>query len=473
MPFRFIDREAELGRLQSAFRAQAPTLVCVYGRRRVGKSRLVTEALASVPSVYYLADERDDSLQRRALAREIGRLIPDFARVEYPDWDALFDRWAASAPAGAVLAIDELPYLVAAAPELPSILQRRIDRAASGSHWLLCGSSQRTMHGIVLDAAAPLYGRAREIIKVEPLAPPFVAEGLGLRRAEDAVASFATWGGIPRYWELARGKALEAAQRDLVLDRLGILHDEPNRLLHHELRETMQAHSILSVIGQGCHRLSEIAGRIGKPASSLARPIALLVDLGMVRRDLPFGEHPRSSKRARYRIADPFVRYWYRFVDPNRSLLQAGQLDRVQASAQWPFHLAEVWEEIVRGSVAQVEIDGTRWGPADAWWGRSTAGEAEIDLVAKNPENPLRLLVGEIKLSIVARDVARLQHQLLAKAQACEWARGKELVVKLWSLHPAKPPVIDARAVLARWRDTLTQRPRAVVRRPPASRRRR
>jgi uncharacterized protein len=466
----FVDRTAELERLRALFHTRGSSLACVYGRRRVGKSRLVTEALAKVPSVYYLADERDDHLQRRALAREIDRLVPGFARVEYPDWDALLDRWAESAPSGAVLAIDELPYLVAAAPELPSILQRRIDRQASGSHWLLCGSSQRMMHGIVLDAAAPLYGRATEILKIEPLAPPFLAQGLGLRRAEDIVASFATWGGIPRYWELARGKSLATAQRDLVLDPLGVLHDEPLRLLHDELRETMQAHSILSVIGQGCHRLSEIAGRIERPATSLARPIALLVDLGLIKRELPFGEHPRRSKRARYRIADPFVRYWYRFVDPYRSLLQAGQFDRALAASEWPAHLAEVWEEIVRDSIPQIDIDGTKWGPAQAWWGRTTAGDAELDVVAADPDNPRRLLVGEVKLTIAARDVARLQHQLEAKARACEWAHGKDLVVKLWSLRPSHSPVIDAREVLARWRESLERRTQS-PKRPRPSRR--
>jgi len=144
--------------------------------------------------------------------------VTGFARVEYPDWDALLDRWAEAAPPGAVLAIDELPYLVGAAPALPSILQRRIDRGIGRQHRILCGSSQRMMHGIVLDAAAPLYGRAREIVKVEPLAFPYLSEALRIRRADDAVAAFATWGGIPRYWELARGVAsLAVAQRDLVL----------------------------------------------------------------------------------------------------------------------------------------------------------------------------------------------------------------------------------------------------------------
>src|SRR5215510_3039831 len=344
MPLPFVDRDAELARLRRALTARTSSLVCVYGRRRVGKSRLVTTALEGLDTVYYLADERDERLQRQSLAREIERLVPGFARVEYPDWDALFDRWAEAAPPGAVLAIDELPYLVGAAPALPSMLQRRIDRGAGRQHWIVCGSSQRMMHSIVLDAAAPLYGRAREIVKVEPLPFPYLSEALRIRRADDAVAAFATWGGIPRYWEIARGAAsLEAAQRDLVLDPLGILHAEPHRLLLDELSETMQAHSILVLIGQGCHRLSEIAGRLGRPATHLARPLALLTDIGLVRRELPFGEHPRRSKRSRYQIADPFLRYWYRFVDPNRSLLESRQLD-VQTRPAWLAHLGEIWE---------------------------------------------------------------------------------------------------------------------------------
>ncbi|HMG24323.1 MAG TPA: ATP-binding protein, partial [Kofleriaceae bacterium] len=269
MSLPFVDRHAELARLRRALTAKASALVCVYGRRRVGKSRLVAEVLDGLPAVYYLADERDEHLQRRSLAREIERLVPGFGRVEYPDWDALLDRWSEAAPAGTVLAIDELPYLVAAAPALPSILQRRIDRGVGRQHWLLCGSSQRMMHGVVLDAAAPLYGRAREVVKVEPLAFPYLADALRIRRAEDAVEAFATWGGVPRYWELAAGAAsLPDAQRDLVLDPLGILHAEPHRLLLDELKETTQAHSILALIGQGCHRSSEIAGRLGRPATS-------------------------------------------------------------------------------------------------------------------------------------------------------------------------------------------------------------
>ncbi|HEX3763958.1 MAG TPA: ATP-binding protein [Kofleriaceae bacterium] len=461
MPLPFVNRHAELGRLRRALTARTSSLVCVYGRRRVGKSRLVTTAIEDLAAVYYLADERDDHLQRRSLAREIERLIPGFARVEYRDWDALLDRWADAAPPGAVLALDELPYLVRAAPSLPSILQRRIDRGPGRQHLVVCGSSQRMMHGIVLDAAAPLYGRAREILKVEPLLFPYLPEALRLRRAEDAVEAYATWGGIPRYWELADGAdSLQAAQRDLVLDPLGVLHAEPQRLLLDELSETMQAHSILALIGQGCHRLSEIAGRLGRPATSLSRPLAVLADIGLVKRELPFGEHPRRSKRARYRIADPFLRYWYRFVDPNRSLLEARQLD-VQTRTAWLSHLAECWEEIVRASIPDITIDDARWQPAQPWWGGAGAGpDAEIDIVAAHRDDRTRLLVGEAKLSLDAAAVPRLLHDLEAKARSCEWARNKQLAFRLWTLRwqgrTRRPStVIDARELQASWREAV------------------
>jgi AAA+ ATPase superfamily predicted ATPase len=453
----FVDRQAELARLRRALTARSSSLVCVYGRRRVGKSRLVTAALHDLTAVYYLADERDDLLQRRSLAREIERLVPGFARVEYPDWDALLDRWAEAAPPGAVLALDELPYLVAAAPALPSILQRRIDRGIGRQHWLLCGSSQRMMHGIALDATAPLYGRAREIVKLEPLAFPYLAEALRLRRAEDAVEAFATWGGIPRYWELADGApSLAAAQRDLVLDPLGVLHAEPQRLLLDELSSSTHAHSILALVGQGCHRLSEIAGRLGRPATSLTRPLALLVDVGLIKRELPFDEHPRRSKRTRYKIADPFLRYWYRFVDPNRSLLEARQLD-VQTKPAWLAHLAEIWEDIVRASIADAPIDGARWQPAQPWWASAATGGAELDVVAAHRDDRTRLLVGEVKLSLTPADVPRLLHDLEAKARACDWARNRQLTLRLWTLRwpprTRRPPaVIDARELLSTWR---------------------
>src|SRR5574341_151956 len=140
----FLDRGEELRRLRRASSSREASLVVVYGRRRCGKSRLLLEALRDHRSVYFVSDEREGSLQRRGLAKAMATLVPGFERVEYPDWEALLDRFWNEAPAGVVLALDEFPYLVTASPELPSLLQKRIDAPSRRRrHVVLCGSSQR------------------------------------------------------------------------------------------------------------------------------------------------------------------------------------------------------------------------------------------------------------------------------------------------------------------------------------------
>lgn len=130
----FLDREDERKQLRRLFRRPEGALAVLYGRRRCGKSRLLQEALPERRAVYFVGDDRESALQRAALAAEIARLNPGFDRVQYPDWDALLARLWAEAPPVSVVALDEFPSLVWAAPELPSLLQkpRRPPRAPSG-----------------------------------------------------------------------------------------------------------------------------------------------------------------------------------------------------------------------------------------------------------------------------------------------------------------------------------------------------
>ena len=275
MRFPFLDRKDELARLRAVFGARAPGLAVVFGRRRLGKSRLIQEALAGRQAVYFVGDEGDSPLQREALAREIAGIITGFADVRYPDWSALLERYFREAPAGAVLAIDELPSLVRAAPELPSVLQKVLDARKRPTQVVLAGSSQRMMHGLVLEGSAPLYGRAQELLKLGPLPIGWLEQGLRIRTAHAAVEAWSMFGGVPRYWELARdfGLARDALSA-LVLDPLGVLHGEPQRLLYDELDDAARASSVLALVAGGSHRASEIASRIGMPVTTLARPLA-------------------------------------------------------------------------------------------------------------------------------------------------------------------------------------------------------
>lgn len=314
----FIDRKKELGLLGSVSKLPNGGVAVVYGRRRVGKTRLLLEWSNKHKGVYYMADESAAPLQRKYLSLALEQALPGFSLVDYPDWTALFIRLAKDALQAnwrGPLVIDELPYLITASPELPSILQKFLDIEAKKAKLViaLCGSSQRMMQGAVLEASAPLYGRADQIIKLSPLLAGYISEALECKSAKEEIEAYAIWGGIPKYWELAQnsGLSLLPCIEQLVLDPMGPLNDEPQRLLQLEIPSAASLRPLLDSIGLGAHRASEIAMRTGQPVTSLARPLQRLLELDFVHREIPYGAHEYDSKRALYKIKDPFLKFWF------------------------------------------------------------------------------------------------------------------------------------------------------------------
>lgn len=451
----FLDRGSELRRLRRALEA-APSFAVVLGRRRLGKSRLIVEALSDHRHVYYVGDARDAVLQRRSFAAEVARHLAGFDAVDYPDWDALLARLFRDAPRGLAIAVDELPELVGRSPELPSVLSKRLDGARPGGPALIvAGSSQRMMRGLVLDASAPLYGRATEILEIQPLPLGWLGDAFGMRSPSAVIEHHAAWGGVPRYWELARGRGdVFDALEEIVLDPLGPLHREPERLLLDEMTDVARPASILSLIGRGAHRLSEIGGRLGVPATSLSRPIATLMELGHVAREVPFGRTLRDTKRTLYRLRDPFLRTWYRFVEPNRSRLGAGLSPRVRAEveAAWPRHVGEHWEAVARDALPHLDLLDRRWGPPSRWWGRARDGAPlELDLCAAAAEGD-DVLVAEAKRTCSASEARSILAELERKAALVPALDGRRVHAALFVLRRKgridDPRVIDAARVV-------------------------
>lgn len=418
----FIDRRDELQRLQRAASAGEGALVVLWGRRRVGKTRLLVEWCRK-EGLYWVADTSAASLQLRNFAETVAGKLPGFADVDYRDWATLLRRLAREARSAEFrgpIVLDELPYLLAASPELPGVLQGFVDHELKPARLVLAlaGSSQHMMQGLTLSPEAPLYGRATELFKLRPLPPGCIVDVLGAGDAVEAVRAYAVWGGIPRYWELAAGfDDLRRAVDALVLDPMGPLHEEPNRLLLEETPSALVLRPILDVIGAGAHRLSEIASRIGQPATSLARPLARLQELDLILREVPFGDPERGSKRALYKLADPFLQLWFSLVAPKRSALvqlpRAGRLRLFDAA--FPRLAAVVWESLCRQAVPRLgEALGVEYGPAARHW--STGGR-EWDIVAESVEAGV-LLLGEAnwtEKAPAAGDIERVAQGLVAK----------------------------------------------------------
>jgi uncharacterized protein len=448
----FFNRTKEIAILRRFINGPVGAFAVVYGRRRCGKSTLIQKVLTN-QDIYFLADIRDPLLQIRALACEIAHKIKGFDGVQYPSWDELFSQLNARTLSTFTLVIDEYPYLEQMTPGLSSVLQNCIDRGMRFK-LIICGSSQRLMQGLILDSRAPLYGRATEIIKVKPLEPGWIIDALNVV-GTDAVESYSIWGGVPRYWELAKAyKDRKSAVIDLVLDRNGILHDEPRRMLQDDMRTAVQPNSIMSLIAGGSNRLSEIAARLGKPAASFARPLDLLLELGYVRREIPFGESIRSTRRTIYRLEDPFLLYWYRFVEPNRSVLERDLSDRVYAQCQsvFPSHVGAVWEQLARLSTAMIPIDGVLWKPANRFWGNASDGNpVEIDVIAESFDGT-RILIGEAKWQTKV-DVEAEFKRLERLAPLISTIQGRKISFACWvpdadKCNKARYNVIGAQAVM-------------------------
>jgi AAA+ ATPase superfamily predicted ATPase len=467
---KFMNRQNERARLDALAARGKAGFAAIWGRRRVGKSRLLTEWCRQRDGLYTVADASAAPVQRRYFAEAVGARLPGFAESEYPDWKALLRRLAQDAKAAGwrgPLVVDEFPYWVKADSSLPGILQNWVDEQArsGGLVLVIAGSSQRMMQGMLLDRAAPLYGRAAELMALDPLPAGWIGAALGVKDGCKQVEAYAAWGGIPRYWELAEpfGEDVDAAVDALVLDPLGALHSEPDRLLMEETPPATALRPLLDVIGGGAHRLSEIAGRLGLPATALARPMGRLVDLGLVGRETPFGVAEKNSKRSLYVLDDPFCRFWFRVVAPNRGLLvQAGQDVRLTVWRRQREQLfAAAWEDLCRryvgrnvGQVAALADGAGFWLPAKRWWRGS---DPEWDVVSVTDAGTLALL-GEVKWShtpFTSAELERIRSALVARARPSGLPDSARPVVFVPRVAPAARArvsdltVVDADEVMA------------------------
>jgi AAA+ ATPase superfamily predicted ATPase len=401
----FVDRKKEFERLQKSLRREKPQFIVVYGRRRIGKSTLIKKVMDfSRGDIYFLADKTSEPSQRQLFSTTIDMTIEGFSAANYPTWASLLLSLNRSVDHRITVCLDEFPYLVKSCPALPSILQKLLDDKKLKFDLIICGSSQQMMQGFVLDSKEPLYGRADEIIKMKPIAPAFVSEALRCDAAQ-AVREYAVWGGVPRYWELRENyDSLYDAIEHLLLTSEGTLYDEPSKLLYDEMRDTVQASSILSFIGNGANKLSEIAARAEKQATDITPHLSRLRELGFINKEIPFGESEKKSKKGLYHISDPLLRFHYRYVIPYRSIIELGNSQAVLTvfkNAENDY-VSRAWEELCRNHISAYGMDGIIYQMASRWWGSYYNEEkqqylpVELDVVAESFDGK-HLFIGECK----------------------------------------------------------------------------
>ena len=445
---KFVDRIDEAARLKDALAREKSSLVVMYGRRRLGKSTLIKRVLSD-NDVYFLADRSESQYQRTLLAKVIAQVFPDFDKLAYPDWESMFRAVNYRTDKRFTICLDEFPYLVEQSPELPSVLQKLVDEKQLKYNLVLCGSSQNMMYGLFLDSTAPLYGRADEIMRLAPIRLPYIQEALSLD-AMNAIEEYSVWGGVPRYWELRENKSsLDDALWHNILSVNGTLYEEPVKLFQDDVKDIVKTSTIISYIGTGANRLSEIAGRCNEPATNLSRPLKKLVDLGFLEKDVPFGIDEKNAKKSLYKIADPFMAFYYQFVVPNRSFIELGRrmpLEQALA-AHFSEYVSMNWEKLCRDAVTGNIVNGTVYGKAKRWWGSvfnedKKPEQVEFDVMAESLDKKY-LLVGECKWTN-QENGKQLTAELLRKANLLPFAKNYTIIPVLFLKNAPKDDVENA-----------------------------
>ncbi len=446
----FWDRKQELQTLEREYQRAGGSLVVIYGRRRVGKTTLIKEFIHDKPAMYFLADERLESVQRGRFQAVLSDFSGDplLARVTANDWDTLFDLliqrldWSQKI----VLVIDEFQYLAKTTPGFPSFMQGIWDEKFKEMNimLILCGSLVGMMRRLCLDSGSPLYGRRTGQIRLQPLQFTDYLDIFDLPFNE-IVPLYAITGGIPRYIELLRqdGKDLLEQITRHILEPGSALYEEPRFLLSGEVNETTTYFSILQAIASGDHKIGSIAKTLEMPTNRLSVYVQTLEDLNFIERRTPVTAGPKS-RRGLYFISDLLSRFWFRYVFPNQNYLEIGRTANVEAQLRASFDsifTAQVFEQCCASVLwrladqGQIPFIPQRVGH---WWNK----DQEIDLVALNQETK-QILFGEVKWTQQPIGIDVLK-SLYAKTQQVDWhAEIRQEWFILFSRSGFQPALLD------------------------------
>ncbi|WP_333639184.1 ATP-binding protein [Pyrobaculum aerophilum] len=347
MESKFIDREAELQWLEEAYKSPSAQLLVLYGRRRIGKTALVVRFLKGKKAIYHMCTY--DSLERnvRGLLDKLAGLTGlDYLRHLEPRLDVFLDVLArVAAEEKVALALDEFQYLVELDPSVPSVLQRAWDLSLSRTKifLLLVGSSVGMIEERVLSRKSPLYGRRTGSWKMGELPPGRLREFFPGWAPVDVFKAWAVVGGVPYYLSLFDASRSFEENLPRLFKKGGPLYEEPMFLLREELREPRVYVSILEAIAGGRHALGEIADWAGLERSKASKYLWVLQHLEIVRREVPVGR-----RRGFYYISDNLFKFWFRFVYPNLSALEQGDVRPLQDGQALSQYFGEMFEEFIR-----------------------------------------------------------------------------------------------------------------------------
>jgi AAA+ ATPase superfamily predicted ATPase len=372
----FRNRTHEFEMLRRRWESGEAQIFTLWGRRRVGKSLLLVEFARGKRHLHFEATSgtRSDQLADFSdrLSEATGR-----AALSVPGWRAGLDAIADWAQDGPVFVVfDEFQFMARADAEIGSLINVWWRERGAGLpiFLVLSGSEVGFFEREVVNYSATTYGRRAGQLRLQPFRPREVGLFVPEWSAEDKIGAYATFGHLPYYLAHIRPqRSLAENILDLVLMPDGLLREEARLLLDQELNDASSYFSVLRAIAAGQTRVAQIAARTGIAGgtSRVSQMLDVLQRLWLVEKQFPVTvRNPERSRQSFYRLTDPYLRFWFRFVLPSQGRLidpegARRHLQRRVLPELDHFISAPAFEEMCQEWL----LDATDAAAVGWWWG--------------------------------------------------------------------------------------------------------
>lgn len=395
----FIGRKNELNTLGKLYNSNKFEFAVIYGRRRVGKTALISEFIKDKENIFFTGIETNANQNLENLSRSIMEYntgIP--ANTSFPSFQSALEHvFELAKTKRIILVIDEYPYVARASKSLASTLQFLIDKHKDNSKLflILCGSSMSYMEDHVLAYKAPLYGRRTAQFKIKPFDFWEACSYFEHLSDEDKALAYGIVGGTPQYLlQFDDSYSIAENIKNTHLNPNSSIYEEPNSLLKQEVREPAIYNAIITAVANGYSKMSEISSKVGEATSTCSGYIKNLITLGIIKKEVPYGE--KSARKTIYSIEDNMFRFWYRFVPEHSSIITRGatELAYKRIEPYIPDYMGGVFEDICKQYLWKLLLEGrctVTFSDLGRWWGTNpkTRTQEEIDIMGVDRDTAL------------------------------------------------------------------------------------
>lgn len=315
---RFIGRKEQLRKLNRVICKDEMTFTLIYGRRRVGKSELVKQAIrsSSYKSIYYECKQVAQISNVKGLCAVLSENL-NLPMLGYSDIESLLQYiFELSKNEKMILVLDEYPYLRESVKGMDSILQSLIDlyRDQSKLTLIILGSYVEVMKSL-FEHSNPLYGRVDLTIDLKPM--DYYESSLFYPgySSEDKVRVYAVFGGIPYYNRLIDDTvSVKENLIELIASSGARLENEVSMYLNAEISKIVNANEVFEALAKGYSRYSDILSQSHVSSGpTLVDVLDKLIRMEVVEKIAPINDG-NNRKKTGYYISDNLSLFYFRYI---------------------------------------------------------------------------------------------------------------------------------------------------------------